>query len=155
MSVSQSLILRAAHHSEAAAIAGLSRLHVEHGLRWRWTPAKVKRAISDSETMVLVASRDGELAGFAIMKFRDEEAHLKLLAVVPEARRTGIGAMMLRWLEKSCDTAGMRQVRLEVRSGNAGARQFYSAMGYRYVGQVSGYYDGREPATVMIQTLRD
>lgn len=155
MKLPQSLTLRAAHASEAPAIARLSRLHVEYGLQWRWTPRRVRHAIQDRETMVLVASRDGELTGFAIMKFRDEEAHLLLLAVLPEARRIGIGASLVRWLEKSCDTAGMRQIRLEVRSGNAGARQFYRALGYRFVGQIGAYYDRRESATVMIRTLRE
>ena len=43
--------------------------------------ARIRRAIADKETMVLVASIDGVLEGFAVMKFRDEDAHLLLLAL--------------------------------------------------------------------------
>ena len=153
MNVDESLTLRAAHISEARAIAAMSRLLVEHGLNWRWTPARVKRSIKDKETMVLVASIDGLLAGFAIMKFRDEESHLYLLAVATKMQRAGIGRALLSWLEKSCRTAGLRHIRVEVRAGNQNARKFYERSGYRFVGQVAGYYDRREPAVVMVKPL--
>jgi len=153
MKVDESLILRAAHISEAATIASMSRLLVEHGLTWRWTPARVKKSIKDKETMVLVASIDGVLSGFAIMKFRDAESHLFLLAVASTVQRTGIGAALLAWLEKSCRTAGMRHVRVEVRVKNQEARKFYERSGFRFVGRVAGYYDRREAALVMVKSL--
>jgi ribosomal-protein-alanine N-acetyltransferase len=153
MTIDESLDLRAAHISEASAIASMSRLLVEHGLNWRWTPFRVRRAIKDKETMVLVASVDGRLSGFAIMKFRDEESHLYLLAVTPKMQRAGIGRKLLAWLEKSCRTAGMRHIRVEVRAGNLMARKFYERLGFRFVGQVAGYYDKRESAVVMVKTL--
>lgn len=146
-------VYRPAHVSEASTIAHASRLHVEYGLRWRWTPAKVRQQIRDPDTMVLVASVRGELAGFAIMNFGEVRAHLLLLAVLPPFRRNGIGGSMLRWLEKSCTTAGIGQVRLEVRSSNRAARNFYANAGYRYLGQIAAYYDGREPAAVMAHRL--
>ena len=155
MNVDESLILRAAHVSEARAIASMSRLLVEHGLNWRWTTARVKKSIKDKETMVLVASVDGLMSGFAIMKFRDEESHLFLLAVATRMQRTGIGRELLAWLEKSCRTAGMRQIRVEVRANNYSARKFYERSGYRFIGQVAGYYDKRESAVVMVKTLAD
>ena len=155
MNIDESLILRAAHVSEARAIASMSRLLVEHGLNWRWTPARVKKSIKDKETMVLVASIDGLMSGFAIMKFRDEESHLFLLAVATRMQRTGIGRALLAWLEKSCRTAGMRQIRVEVRANNYSARKFYERSGYRFIGQVAGYYDKRESAVVMVKTLAD
>lgn len=153
MNVDESLVLRAAHISEAAAIASMSRLLVEHGLNWRWTPARVKRSIKDRETMVLVASIDGVLSGFAIMKFRDEESHLFLLAVEPKFQRIGIGAALLAWLEKSCRTAGLRHIRVELRVNNSKARMFYEHAGFRFVGQAAGYYNDREAAVVMVKTL--
>ncbi len=155
MNVDESLILRAAHVSEARAIASMSRLLVEHGLNWRWTPARVKKSIKDKETMVLVASIDSLMSGFAIMKFRDEESHLLLLAVTTRMQRTGIGRALLAWLEKSCRTAGMRQIRVEVRANNYSARKFYERSGYHFIGQVAGYYDKRESAVVMVKTLAD
>jgi ribosomal-protein-alanine acetyltransferase len=145
--------MRAAHPSEARAIASISRLHIEYGLNWRWTPAKVKRHIRDKDTMVLIASKDGTIAGFAIMKFGDHQAHLFLLAVQAEYRRTGIGRSMMQWLEKSCRTAGIQAVKLEVRASNRVAIQFYRSLGYRFLGKVAGYYDQRESAAVMARSM--
>ena len=112
----------------------MSRLLVEHGLVWRWTPARVRRSIKDKDTMVLVASIDGALSGFAIMKFRDEESHLFLLAVASRLQRTGIGAALLAWLEKSCRTAGIQNIRVELRAANKRARKFYEQAGFRCSG---------------------
>jgi ribosomal-protein-alanine N-acetyltransferase len=153
MTATSTPVYRAAHVSEALAIASASRLHVEYGLRWRWTPARVRQEIRDPDTMVLVATVDGDLAGFAIMHFGDDRAHLQLLAVLPHYRRNGIGAALLRWLEQSCMTAGIQNIRLEVRSANHAAREFYAHAGYRYLGQIGGYYDGVEAASVMTREL--
>ena len=103
--------------------------------------------------MVLVASVDGVLEGFAIMKFHDEDAHLFLLAVEPKSRRVGIGRALVQWLEKSCLTAGIKNIRLEVRDSNTAAIAFYEHLGYRLVKQVAGYYDKRESAVVMARSL--
>jgi len=153
MNIDESLVLRAAHISEAGTIASMSRLLVEHGLNWRWTLARVRRSIKDKETMVLVASSNGVLSGFAIMKFRDQESHLLLLAVEPKIQRTGIGAALLAWLEKSCRTAGMRRIQVEVRASNRKARKFYERSGFRFDGHEAGYYDKRETAVVMVKSL--
>ncbi len=131
----------------------MSRLHIEYGLHWRWVTAKVKRHIMDKDTMVLVASTDGVIAGFTIMRFGENQAHLFLLAVQPEFRRTGIGRSMMQWLEKSCRAAGIQQVRLEVRASNRGAMRFYRNLGYRFLGKVAGYYDRRESAAIMARSL--
>ena len=147
------ILYRAAHVSEATAIAGMSRLHIEYGLRWRWSPARVRRHIKNPETMVLIASRQGSMAGFAIMKFGDSNAHLLLLAVDPHVRRAGVGRGLINWLEKSCNTAGIRQIQVEVRSRNKIARRFYGALGFCYLGQIAGYYDRREAASIFGKSL--
>lgn len=145
--------LRLAHSSEAAAIAAMSRLQIEHGLRWRWIPSRVRRSIDDPETIVLVATLGGDLAGFAIMKLGDLNAHLHLLAVEPRQRRTGIGRAMMRWLERSCRTAGMQHIRLEVRASNQAGCEFYEALGFAEIGIISNYYDREEAARVYARNL--
>ena len=153
MRTKNTLLLRAAHASEATAIAALSRVEIEYGLRWRWTPSRVRRAIGEPETMVLVATQDGELRGFAIMRFGDSDAHLHLLAVEAKHRRQGVGRAMLDWLEKSCRVAGMQAIRLELRAGNRGAQAFYAALGYEPVGRIEGYYERRETALILGKPL--
>lgn len=145
--------LRPAHRSESARIARMSRSLVEHGLRWRWTPRRVRQAIRDKETLVVVATVGGDLVGFAIMKFGDDNAHLHLLAVDPRHRRRGIATALLEWLEAACRTAGMQGIRVEVRLRNRPARQFYAQLGYDRLGQINGYYDRIESAAVLVKPL--
>ncbi len=153
MRTKDTILLRAAHAAEAGEIATMSRLHIEHGLRWRWTPSKVRSSIKDPDTMTLVASMSGDLVGFAIMRFGDADAHLHLLAVAGKHRRVGVGSMLLRWLEKSCRNAGIRRIRAELRESNEVARSFYETLGFRRIGRIPGYYDQREAALVLNKRL--
>ncbi|HEU4618886.1 MAG TPA: ribosomal protein S18-alanine N-acetyltransferase [Gammaproteobacteria bacterium] len=143
-----------ARRDDAADIAEMSRRHIEHGLPWSWTEARVLRCILHAESAVLVARDRRRLAGFAIMEFLDEHAHLNLLAVHPGYRRRGVGVRLIEWLESSARTAGTFLVRLELRASNDGARKFYQKLGYREVGRRGGYYSGREDAICMAHDLR-
>jgi len=147
------LTLRLAHESDALRIAQMSRDQIERGLGWSWTTQRVLRSIADAETNVVVALAAGKLAGFAIMKYHDDEAHLLLLAVQPSARRQGIGAALVAWLEQAALTAGVGQVWLEARQGNAAARAFYRHLGYREIQVLPGYYQGREACVRIARDL--
>ena len=153
MKTTDELKLRPARAAEARSIALLSRVQVEHGLPWRYTPQRVAALIRAPECMVLVAERGGTLAGFAVMDFGDTEGHLYLLAVAPEHRRRGIATRMMAWLTKSARVAGLTRLRLEVRVSNRSARRFYHRLGFRFGGLRCGYYGGRESAASMVKSL--
>jgi ribosomal-protein-alanine N-acetyltransferase len=150
---SSKLSLRLARPADAAAIASLSRDSIEYGLQWRWTPARVAASIRAPNVNVLVACIHGTIAGFAIMRYGDDIAHLDLLAVAPPYRRAGIGRQLLEWLEQCAIVAGIFNVTLEVRAGNEGAQLFYKRMGYRMLLQLPGYYQGVEAALRMGRNL--
>ena len=115
---------------DATAIALLSRDLIEHGLGWRWRPERIERAIRDPNTNVAVVRRAEALAGFGIMKYADDDAHLLLFAVAATHQRQGIGSDILRWLEGVARAAGVRRIVLEARRENAAARCFYNEHGY-------------------------
>jgi [ribosomal protein S18]-alanine N-acetyltransferase len=147
------LSLRLARAAEATTIANLSRDLVEYGLRWRWTPLRVAASIRAPDVNVLVGCIQDRIAGFGIMRYRDDDAHLDLLAVAPPFRRAGIGCQLLKWLEKCAVVAGVLNIELEVRAGNEGAQHLYRKMGYRTVVQLSDYYQGVEAALRMRRDL--
>lgn len=158
-----STVLDLASREDAAPIARLSRDEIERGLGWRWQPPAIRRLIADPEVAVLCArcrvrspsspSANTLLGGFGIMEFGFDRAHLVLLAVEPKLRRRGLARRILRWLEKSARTAGVDEIRLEVRAGNTGARQFYEVEGFRRGGYLPGFYQGRESAYLMTKKL--
>ena len=143
-----------ARPSDAQPIALLSRDEVEQGLHWSWTPARVRRAIEDRDTNVIVARYGTSVVGLALMKYLDAEAHLLLLAVHRNHRRRGIGTAMMHWLDTTLRTAGIVSIHVEVRASNAVAQFFYGKHGYRHARTVHRYYEGREDALLLVRELQ-
>ncbi len=140
----------------------MSRDYIESGLGWRYDTVSIQRAMRRRETSVLIACGRSSyvarerpaVAGFAIMDFGDERAHLVLLAVQPMHRRRGIGRRLVEWLVESALTAGMASIHLELRADNEAARRFYRAVGFSETVLMPRYYNGREAAMRMIRVLR-
>ena len=143
-----------ARPADVTQIAVMSRELVEQGLRWRWTARRVGASIRNPDHNVAVVRNQHTLAGFGIMEYGLDAAHLLLFAVRPDERRRGIGSRILRWLEETAVVAGIEAIYLETRRGNRGARHFYLAHGYQDVALLRGYYDGRESAVRMMRRLR-
>ena len=146
--------LKPAHSSDAALLGAMSAAHVERGLKPAWGAARIRWHVRDTESVVLTAWRAHAIAGFAIMRYGQDVAHLNLLAVDPAHRRRGVGRALLGWLEESARTAGTFVIGLELRAGNELARTFYRALGYRELGQIPGYYQGIESAIRMARDVR-
>lgn len=142
-----------AHGDDAAAIADLSRRCIEQGLPPTWGESRVTYCMRNPECVVLAARERRRFAGFAIMEYYDDYAHLNLLAVHPGYRRQGVGRAMLEWLESTARTAGIFSVRLELRASNDAALAFYERLGYMRAGRRSNYYAGREDALRMQRDL--
>ncbi|MEE8454540.1 MAG: GNAT family N-acetyltransferase [Limibaculum sp.] len=96
-------------------------------------------------------------AGFALYRAVADEAELLTISVLPEARRSGIGAGLLAACEDGARAAGAVRLFLEVAAGNLAARALYGRAGYRECGRRKGYYqrpDGsRDDAVVMEKAL--
>ena len=149
----QTVELKLARLADARQIARMSRDLVEAGLPWSWTPERVATHIRSPDSNVLTAWAGGQLAGFALMQYLADYAHLNLLAVAPACRRMGIGRQLVEWLEETARVGGLVCVNLEVRAGNETARAFYRELGYRETGSITGYYGGREAAVCLTHDL--
>jgi len=150
----QNYRLEPARSGDAARLAAMSHELIESGLRPAWGPERIRWYVQHPESVVLTARNDRTIAGFAIMHYADDTAHLNLLAVDPAHRRRGIARRLVAWLEESALTAGTFVVGLEVRALNQPAREFYRTLGYREVGRVPGYYQGIEAAIRMERDVR-
>jgi ribosomal protein S18 acetylase RimI-like enzyme len=122
--------IRLATPSDAADIAEISRDHIEYGLPWRWRRDRVAAAIANPETNVAVVGERRAVTAFGIMSYRDDDAHLLLLAVRRERQRTGVGSAVLLWLEAVARTAGAQRILVDARRDNVAARNFYGEHGY-------------------------
>lgn len=147
-------LIRLATAADAPAIADMSRQHIESGLGWSWTPARIAAAIADRDTNVAVIDQPDGVLGFGIMHYAERSAHLALLAVDPAQRRRGIAARLVAWLEKCADTAGIERIRVEARSDNPAALAFYHKLGYVQIDRLARYYRGVLDAVRLEKTLR-
>ncbi|HEY6451055.1 MAG TPA: GNAT family N-acetyltransferase [Steroidobacteraceae bacterium] len=134
--------IRLASVRDAPMIAEMSRDYIEYGLGWSWTPARVLAAVCDRATNTVVLEHGEAIAGFGIMHYGDEVAHLALLAVRPRQQQRGLGALLMAWLEKPARVAGIERIRLEARADNPNAIGFYRKQGFREAGRIAGYYRG-------------
>jgi [ribosomal protein S18]-alanine N-acetyltransferase len=146
--------LQPARLADAPLLAAMSQQLVETGLAPSWDTARIRWHVQHPDSMVLTARAPQTLAGFAIMRYLDDRAHLNLLAVAPAHRRRGVARSLLEWLEESARTAGTFVISLELRASNLAALGFYRALGYAERGAVPGYYQGVESAIRMQRDLR-
>jgi ribosomal protein S18 acetylase RimI-like enzyme len=146
--------LQLARVDAAEELAQMSRELIETGLAHTWTAMRIARHIQHAESIVLTAQLERACAGFAVMQFGENSAHLNLLAVRPEYQRRGIARQMLNWLHESAITAGTFVIRLELRATSAAAHAFYRSLGYRDAGRSAAYYQGVEDAICMVRDLR-
>jgi ribosomal-protein-alanine N-acetyltransferase len=146
--------LEPARVGDAALLAAMSQAHIESGLKPAWGAARIRWHVRDADSVVLTSRSGVTIAGFAIMRYGDDVAHLNLLAVAPAHRRRGLARSLVQWLEESALTAGTFVIGLELRAGNEAARAFYRALGYRELGQIPGYYQGVESAIRMVRDVR-
>lgn len=133
----------------APADAGL--LSKLHGLSWPrpWSTAAFTAIIRDPGQLALVA----DAAGFAVFQQAADQAELTMLAVAPQARRSGIARTLLSAGAEQLFAEGITALFLEVGASNTAARALYASMGFAEVGLRRGYYPtaagGREDAVVM------
>ncbi len=109
----------------------------------RLSARQLRHHIASPGTDVIVAVRDGVLAGVAVVFFHEAHriARLYSIAVAPEARGAGIGEALLAAAERGARARGRDRFRLEVRIDNAAARRLYERRGYRVFGAKPRYYE--------------
>jgi len=94
-----------------------------------------------------------EVLGFVVAETRRTSGHIITIDVIAEARRTGVGAALLRAAEEQLLRAGAVAVALETPVNNEVAIRFYKKMGYFVEKTVAGYYSNQMDALVMTKEL--
>ncbi len=106
-----------------------------------WSAAEIVKLIENPAVFTLV-SRDREPNGFVMAWAAAGDAELLTLAVVPEARRTGVGATLASAAGVAALMRGAASMHLEVAEDNSAARALYAKLGYEEAGRRHAYYAG-------------
>lgn len=98
------------------------------------TPDNVASWIASPSNHTLVALKDGELVGIALLT---QAGKVSLCHLVPEALHLGIGKAMLQAIEQQARVWGISVLRLH---STATARDFYARNGYILAGKEKSCY---------------
>ncbi|MBI5424175.1 MAG: GNAT family N-acetyltransferase [Opitutae bacterium] len=86
-----------------------------------------------------VAVRDGQPVGAALIARRGWTSRLAGMAIVPEARRTGVGRALMDQLLTEARARSERAMVLEVIEQNAPAVQLYEVCGFQKIRRLTGH----------------
>ena len=109
----------------------------------QWPDEQYQALFSESSyqsRLCLVVEQDTRTCGFLIGRAVAEEWEIENIAILPEARRRGLGSRLLNeFLARTENDAGA-SIFLEVRESNQAARQLYEKWGFSEAGRRKNYY---------------
>lgn len=126
-----------------------------------WSALQLAGTLEQSSSFARQAlhDQDGAAAGFTLCRTAGPEVEVLLIAVRPQHRGRGVGALLI---DTACNDAfrrGASEIFLEVRENNLAARALYRKARFVDVGRRTDYYAGslghRYAAITMRRQLDD
>lgn len=118
-----------------------------------WSRANFSDSLASGYDAWTARDAAGRLAGYYLLMYAVDEAHLLDVAVAADRQGQGLGRHLLERIGARAREQGMASVLLEVRPSNERALAVYRRYGYREIGRRKGYYPAhggqREDAIVM------
>jgi ribosomal-protein-alanine N-acetyltransferase len=121
-----------------------------------WSAESMSSELASDNTYYLFAfdpSAPEVLAGYGglLSPTGSEDGDIQTLAVAESARRHGLGRTLVTGLIAEAAARGAREVFLEVRADNPGARALYDSLGFEQIAVRARYY---QPDGVDAQIMR-
>ncbi len=138
-----SLVLEEGSLADLPAVVGVMEGAFDPRFGEAWTLSQCAGLLPLPGVWLTVARNDGEVLGFSLSRIVADEAELLLLAVKPQAQRSGIGKSLLDQFERSATGRGARRLHLEVRDGNHAVNLYHSSA-FTLVGRRRRYYNGQD-----------
>jgi len=121
-----------------------------------WTSDAFLSEMRKSDSLFMVALRDDNIIGFAIIRQVGDDGELLQIAVDKSARRCGIGDLLMEAVLKYAVESKHQSVFLEVRCSNDAAVKLYEKHGFEPVRTRKDYYnDPVEDALIMMKRVKE
>ena len=115
-----------------------------------WSEDSVAGVLENSLSVWLICEDRGKVLGYVGSQTVLDETDMMNIAVLPEARRAGIGERLILSLIELLKDRGSRSLTLEVRASNTPAISLYEKLGFLQVGRRPNYYRSpREDALIL------
>lgn len=151
--VLQTIDLREGGVADLGTVDSIMREAFDPRFGEAWSRSQCLGILALPGVWLTIATVGDAPAGFALSRLIVDEAELLLLATLPERRRRGIGAALLRATLADAATRRAVSLHLEVRDGNDAIR-LYRGAGFAKVGERRGYYRGAGGRTYDAFTFR-
>jgi ribosomal-protein-alanine N-acetyltransferase len=99
----------------------------------------------------LVAVMKDKIVGYGVIDKWPDQEHLVSVAVIPAARKKGVGQALLDHLIERLQTGSLK---LEVRRSNKAALDLYRRNGFVQTGVAHSYYTDGEDAVLMEKVIQ-
>lgn len=121
-----------------------------------WTAETFMHMLSDDNCDILLATPDGERAGFLVLSRVLDEGSIDNVCTVPALRRRGAADALMDAAVALAEQHELALITLEVRQSNSGAIALYRKHNFETVGIRPGYYlQPREDAVIMTLYLKE
>lgn len=127
----------------AAAMAAIHAAAFPVGERWDADAFATQLAMPGCFGLIDVAG------GLVLARVVADEAEILTLAVLPDARRRGVGRRLVDVALAAAAAKGAETLFLEVARANEAAQALYATLGFRQVGVRPRYYADGEDALVL------
>ncbi|HQT81355.1 MAG: ribosomal-protein-alanine N-acetyltransferase [Ferrovum sp. 37-45-19] len=120
-----------------------------------WSERNFKDSLG-SGAMGLMLTVNQQGLGYTVFMPVIDELHILNFAIDPQHHRRGLGQRLISGVLELAVSQHLKEIYLEVRESNHGARHLYDKVGFMEIGRRRGYYPlerGREDAVVMRKTL--
>jgi ribosomal-protein-alanine N-acetyltransferase len=143
-------------HLVGAGERELEALSVVHASSFEepWSAKSLREMLETPGAFALALEQEGHADGFILLRAAADEAEIITFAVLPSARRRGLGRSLLEAAARHAHASGVRSLFLEVDRTNEAACGLYRLAGFEQVGARPAYYnaarrDGSGDALVM------
>ena len=132
-------------------------MELEHGTFGTdaWSRELMRAELANPHARYLVANplEQNDIVGYAglLAPRRSEQADIQTIAVAESARRGGLGRALMNALIVEAKGRGAREIFLEVRADNPGAKSLYDDLGFEELGVRKGYYQPDNVDAIMMR----
>jgi ribosomal-protein-alanine N-acetyltransferase len=131
-------IVHAVEPGNADAILGIQAESPEIA---QWSKSAYER-LAEQNMAGWAAELEGAVSGFITARQAGDDIEILNFAVRHDARRRGVGGLLLNEVLDWARTARAEKIYLEVRESNHAARRFYERHGFGETGRRPRYYNG-------------
>jgi ribosomal-protein-alanine N-acetyltransferase len=106
-----------------------------------WPEELFRTTLRDRKTCGMVYEQDGHILGFVIFELLSDTINIVNLAVVPGARRKGVGGALVAKMIEKMETSKRKRVIAIVRETNLPGQLFFRRAGFRAVTVMRNCYE--------------